>query len=348
VASQYSTVRADLVRDRGLVLDVWMRNRPHFSERRYDWIYGDAARGGAMWLLRSADGATVGTSALMQRQMREGGSSRPFGQAVDLVVDAAHRSVGPALALQRAVTGSCAELGLDGIYAFPNTHSEALMLRSGYTSLGAIDRFTKPLRSAYKIEEVVRVPVLARAASVVVDTALRLAPTNWTHRRRVGSVGLTVNAFDDTFDTLWSASRIPDGLRLGQRDARYLTWRFGGDVHREYRVFVVHAKDRSLLGYAVWYVSKGIANISDLFALDPRAMADVLTLFVPHVRRERVNALSIAYLGPAWLGRLLASFGFFHREEDAKIIVFAPPGSTGADRFTLRDGWYLTEADRDV
>jgi hypothetical protein len=348
VARAYRTASADLVRDRGLVLEVWKRNRPHFSERRYDWIYGDALTGSAMWLLEAADGTTVGASALVQRRMREGGSSRPFGQAVDLVVDAAHRSVGPALALQRAVTGSCAALGLAGIYAFPNTRSEALMLRSGYTLLGAIDRFTKPLRSAYKIEEVVHAPVLARAASFVVDAALRSAPSDWAHRRRPGSVGLAVDAFDDAFDALWSASHLPDVLRLGERDARYLTWRFRGCPHREYRVFAVHAKEGSLLGYAVWYVSKGIANISDLFALDPKAMADVLTLFVPHVRRAEVDAISFAYLGPAWLSRLLASFGFFHRREDAKILVFAPPGSAGADRFILRDGWYLTEADRDV
>jgi hypothetical protein len=347
VPSDYSTTRADLVRDRGQILDVWMRNRPHFSEQRYDWIYGDRTRASAMWLLRAADGATAGASALIQRQLREGGAPYLFGQAVDLVVDAAHRSVGPALALQRAVTGSCASLGLAGIYAFPNARSEAVMLRSGYTSLGSIDRFTKPLRTAYKIDEVVRAPLLARAASLVVDAALRLVPSSWAHRRRAGSVGESVDAFDEAFDRLWTASRLPDELRLGERDARYLTWRFRGFPHKEYRVFVVRAKDGSLLGYAVWYVSKGIANIADLFALDQRAMADFLTLFVPHVRREPVHAVSFAFLGPAWLGHLLASFGFFHRHEDAKIIVFAPPGAAGI-RFTSRDGWYLTEADRDV
>lgn len=301
-----------------------------------------------MWLLQTGDGTTVGASALLQRHLREGGSSRPFGQAVDLVVDAAHRSVGPALALQRSVTGSCAALGLAGIYAFPNSRSESLMLRSGYRSIGDVERFTKPLRSAYKIDEVVQVPVLAQAASFVVDAALRLAPSDWAHRRRIGSSGLTVAAFDDGFDTLCWASRLADGLRLGERDARYLNWRFRGCPQREYRVFAVRVGDGSLLGYAIWYVSNGIANVSDLFALDQRAMAHVLTLFLPHVRREQVDALSFAYLGPAWLGRLLASFGFYHRDEDAKITVFAPPESAGADRLTLPDGWYLTEADRDV
>lgn len=344
----YQTASADLVRDRGQILEVWKRNRPHYSERRYDWIYGNALPASSMWLLHTADGTTVGASALLQRHMREGASSPLFGQAVDLVVDAAHRSVGPALALQRAVTGSCADLGLAGIYAFPNSRSEALMLRGGYTSLGAIDRFTKPLRSAYKIEEVIRAPLLAHAASFLVDTALRLAPADWAHRRRAGSAAVTVDAFDDGFDSLWSASRLPDGLRLGERNARYLNWRFRDCPHRDYRVFVVRANEGSLLGYAVWYVSKGIANISDLFAMDSRAMADVLTQFVPHVRRDKVDAISFAYLGPEWLGRLLSSFGFFHRHEDAKIIVFAPQGVAGADRVALRDGWYLTEADRDV
>lgn len=346
--SAYSTARVDLVRDRSLVLDVWMRNRPHYSEQRYDWIYGDPTRDSAMWLLRAADGAAVGASALIPRQMREGSDRSPFGQAVDLVVDAAHRTAGPALELERAVIGSCAELGLAGIYGFPNARSEALMLRCGFRSLGSVDRFTKPLRSAYKIDEVVPTPFLARTASFVVDAALRLVPSDWAHRRRGGSVGRTVDGFDGAFDALWSASQLPLGLRLGERDARYLTWRFRGYPDKRYGVFVATAPDGSLLGYAVWHVSKRIANISDLFALDPRAMADVLTLFVPHIRREPVDALSFAFLGPAWLGRLLTSFGFFHRDEDAKIIVFVPPGTPDAERLTSRDGWYLTEADRDV
>jgi hypothetical protein len=348
VPSAYSTARADLVEDRGRILDVWMRNRPHFSEQRYDWIYGDRSRESAMWLLRAADGATAGASALIHRQIREGGALYPFGQAVDLVVDAAHRTVGPALALQRAVTGSCASLGLSGIYAFPNARSEAVMLRSGYTSLGAIDRFTKPLRSAYKIDEVLPTPLLARTASFLVDAALRMVPTDWAHRRRAGSQGATVDAFGEAFDQLWSASCLPDGLRLGERDARYLTWRFRGFPQKDYRIFVVRSEEGPILGYAVWYVSKGIANIADLFALDQGAMSDFLTVFVPHVRREPVHALSFAFLGPAWLGSILASFGFFHRHEDAKIIVFVPPGGEHTDRFTSRNGWYLTEADRDV
>lgn len=346
--SAYSAVRADLIRDRGLILDVWMRNRPHYSEPRYDWVYGDATTGSALWLLRAADGTTAGASGLINRQMREGAARYPFGQAVDLLVDAAHRSAGPALELQRAVIRSCADLGLAGLYGFPNARSEALMIRSGYTSLGPIDRFTKPLRSAYKIDEMVGTPFLARTASFVVDAALRLVPSDWAHRRRDGSAGRTVDRFDEGFDALWSASRLPLGLRLGERDARYLTWRFRGYPDKTYRIFVATAPDRSLLGYAVWHVSKRIANISDLFALDQRAMADVLTLFVPHIRREPVDALSFAFLGPVWMSRLLTSFGFFHRHEDAKIIVFAPPGTPEAERFTSRDGWYLTEADRDV
>jgi hypothetical protein len=347
VPSAYSTARADLVKDRGQILDVWMRNRPHYAEQRYDWIYGDRTRESAMWLLRAADGVTAGASALILRELREGGTSYRFGQAVDLVVDAAHRSAGPALELQRAVTGSCADLGLAGIYAFPNARSEALMLRSGYTSLGAIDRFTKPLRSAYKIGEVVHAPFVARAASIVVDATLRLVPSNWAHRRRSGSIGGSVDTFDPAFDALWASSQLPAGLRLGERDASYLTWRFRGYSNKSYRIFVARGTDGSLLGYVVWHVSKGIANIADMFALDQRAMADVLTLFIPHVRREPVDALSFAFIGPAWLGRILQSFGFFHRHEEAKIIVFAPPSAPDA-RFTSRDGWYLTEADRDV
>lgn len=265
-------------------------------------------------------------------------------------MDPAHRSLGPALALQKAVTGSCGELGLEAVYAFPNARADALLLRGGYAILGPLDRWTKPLRSAYKIDKIVRMPLLARAASAVVDAALRLAPQNWAHRTATGVGGEEVSGFDASFDELWSSSRFAKDSIRGDRSAAFLEWRFTTCPQREYRIFRARDADGSLAGYAVWYVSSDIANVADLFARDERSFDTVVGLFARHARRTGVAAISFVYLGPEAIGKRLAAFGFFHRHEDAKVTVFRPQTAPGdpADPFLSRDAWYLTEVDRDV
>ncbi len=266
------------------------------------------------------------------------------------MVDAAHRSLGPALALQRAVTGSCAELGLEAVYAFPNARADALLLRSGYAILGPLDRWTKPLRSAYKIDKIIRVPFVAQAASAVVDAALRLLPANWAHRTARGLVGEEVSGFDASFEELWTNSRFAGDSIRGDRSAAYLEWRFTTCPQRDYRIFRVRDARGSLAGYAVWYVSSDMAIVADLFARDEGSLDAVLGLFTGHARRTGVAAISFVYLGPESIGRHLAAFGFFHRPEDAKVTVFRPEAArSGADDpYLRRDAWYITEVDRDV
>lgn len=347
MSTAYRTVRADLVADRAAIASVWTRNRPRFSEGRYDWIYGGSApRPAAVWLLYAGEGV-VGASALLIRRVRDGAADRSLGQAIDLVVDPAHRSVGPALALQRAVTSSCGEHDLSAIYGFPNPRSEALMLRGGYRPIGTIERWTKPLRSVYKIEPLLKLPGLSQAVALVVDGALRLSPSEWAHRDARGAVGEEVASFDPSFDELWRSSRLVAGTLHGDRGAEYLTWRFTRCPHRSYRIFRVRDAAGATSGYAVWYPSRETANLADLYARDEDAMTEVVHRLVPHVRRSGAAALSFVYLGPPSIGRRLSRLGFFHRNEEAKVIVYAPPGGPIEGRSRPAD-WYLTEADRDV
>jgi len=61
-------------------------------------------------------------------------------------------------------------------------------------------------------------------------------------------------------------------------------------------------------------------------------------------------AVSFVYLGPPSIGDRLSAFGFFHRPEEAKIVVFRPRelDKKESERLLRRESWFLTEADRDV
>src|SRR5260221_2980409 len=90
--------------DRSTILELWGRNLPTAAAGRYAWMY--EAGPAQSWLARTADGAVVGSTGLMAREMKFGLTRCRVGQAIDLNVDSDHRTGGPALKLQRAVVAA--------------------------------------------------------------------------------------------------------------------------------------------------------------------------------------------------------------------------------------------------
>ena len=98
---------ADPKNDAAAVLGLWDRNSWPADRGRYMWMYEESAPlPSFLWLAMTRAGETVGSAGLLGRRVRIGPGEAVVGQAVNLVVDARHRTLGPAVQLQRAVTAS--------------------------------------------------------------------------------------------------------------------------------------------------------------------------------------------------------------------------------------------------
>src|SRR5216683_8124218 len=94
-----------LDRDKAELLNVLQRNLPTLSHAdRFEWLYhGNPA--GPSWSWFAYDRAThqvVGVASLFSRAMWIGGEVKLCGQVGDFAVHQTHRSLGPAVLLQRA------------------------------------------------------------------------------------------------------------------------------------------------------------------------------------------------------------------------------------------------------
>src|SRR5262249_28885102 len=96
------------------------------------------------WLLLAGD-QVVGTAGLGLRRLFLDGVTAQVGLASDFAVDPEHRSVQPALQLQKAVL-ACLGDDLPLIYGLPNRKSSAVFRRLGYQEVGTLRRFVKVLR----------------------------------------------------------------------------------------------------------------------------------------------------------------------------------------------------------
>lgn len=336
----YRVAQADLACDRTALVSVWARNLAGPTEERLGWLYS-AEGGGRCWLLRTQEGDVVGSTGLAPRRLRIGGRDVPAGQAVDLAVDREHRTLGPAVTLQRALLAELEGVGISLAYAFPNHSSEPILARAGYRTVGAMIRWVKPLRVSHLLRG--RLPrwAAARTLSAPVDWAFAAASRDRRIRPPRDLAVTVVDRVEPRFDDLFERAAGQFGL-VGDRSAAYLAWRFQRNPERRYEILVLRRGD-VLRGYVVYRIDAGIARVADLLADAPESWEWLLAACIGRARAAGLGAVSLVYLGAADVQESLARFGFYQRGRDTSVMVHGEPLSlppTGE--------WHLTEADRDA
>ena len=347
-ATRYVVHAADESVHSADVVDVWTGSlRTNDGDRRHAWIYRDNPSGPAScWVLRdTAGGNVVGTAAVFPRCLTGMGRTWRAGITGDFAVKPAHRAIGPALMLQRAVIGACQGGKYDFVYGFPNGASRPVQVRAGFRDLGPATHLRKTLRSAPALAR--RYGATAGLAGPVVDALLRL-------RERGAGTGSQfrfheTTTFDERFDAF--VARLGTQLPLtGERTSRYLNWRFGSAPDGPYRTLVMeHGPDSEIAGYLVWCVREREAVIVDLLAED--AEHGVLALATELLRRLRqlpVDAVRARYFGAPRLADVLRPLGFRAGQSGRHVVIYVPPHIASADALVDRNNWYLLEGDSDL
>lgn len=343
----YTISQLDQDRDREAILDLWTRNLPDASADRYAWLYQTGTA--TSWLLTADQGAVVGATGLMDRALRVLGSRVRAGQAIDLNVDKDHRSVGPALGLQRAVTANVNSRQYGLIYALPIAQSEPVLRRAGYRVLGEMGRWAKPLCCQDVLRGWLRRPLPRKAAATVVNRLLHLATAETYYRRPAGVRVETTDRFDRRFDVLWETASQQFPV-VGERTSQYLTWRFCRCPEIRHQVFCLLGADGQLLAYLVYHRREGTIYISDFLFANPQTLDVLLAEFLRRMRREKAKAVITAYLGPELVCRKLRRFGFWRRPAARRVLLCVDRQQFGARLEEVFDteNWYLTRADADT
>lgn len=356
VTQRYSVRSADLSKDREQITGIWRRNlslsgvteQPHSNDaRKFHWQFLDNPAGqGRCWLLY-ADGEAVGTSALSLRRVIADGRVVTAGVAGDLAVDKAHRSLQPALALQKAVIASAGP-EIDFVYGLPNERAMPLMKRAGYSAAAEVHRFASVLRSAEYVRRHRRLRMLAPLASVA-DSVRALIRKRQVRIERIGT-------FCERFEELWDRCKPQSGV-VTVRDRSFLEWRFTHCPLRQYETVVTSAsKAGRLNGYAVFTIQDGLVHCADLFVSDyQRDVPPLLSMMATRGYEAGAAALSIPGVLPPPLLDVLIACGFRQRTGPAggpstgttvrarTLLAYA----SRPDHSAHKGPWYFTPADED-
>jgi hypothetical protein len=344
----YAVRCADCERDRDSILALWQAAFPDVGKHsiKYDWCYGTTPVGeGRLYLLEHGEDATViGVQGVVPRRWWQHGKVKGAGILADLAVAKYFRSIGPALTLVRRVIEIERNLAnAELLYGFPNSKSEALYRRAGYTKLGEITRYARPLRLRYWLSRKGLPTALVTLVSAIADLALqiRVALSATFVSRQWHCVAGT--GFDHRFDALWSRVAMQAGPMV-PRDSDYLRWRFCNNFAGQVQVMVLETGDGHLDGYVIYTVGENkIVSILDFLAVDSaKALPVLLKSFVHEMSSRGYYGITLEFYGPQPIADVLIHSGFSPRESNPIYVVLsesasglfqgAPPYFTSSDR----------------
>jgi len=347
IAMSYETL-ATCTDDRETILELWQRNLPTATTCRYSWLYRDGpARD---WLLHDEEGDAIGSVGLMERRFRVQDRLVTAGQAVDMNVDQGHRSLGPALQLQRKAIEASEEQEFKFVYGLCDRRSQLVLRRMGYRLLGDVGRWAKPLTSEPFLPGWLRSKWMRRPACLAADIGMCLSSGELWQRRPKDTRVEVVDRYDDRFDRLWmrAAERLPI---LGERSAEYLNWRFGDDPDVRYRALTFADAEDELRGYLVYDLKGTTAHVADFLCDEPAHLAVLLPQLFVIASRAGMESVVVESLIPDSIAHLLRRFGFWRRPSNWPFLVYAPKAD--AEEWEEKglfdiESWYLTRADVDT
>lgn len=331
---------------------LWEQVYGGFSAVRYDWLYVNNPAGAATVCLLRDEGSDqiVGSTALLPRTLVSNGTIIRAAIAADLMVDHRHRSLGPAIVLQKGILGRLTETCIDVVYAFPNPKSIPMTRRIGYRQVTQRMALVLPLRAETFLRERIPHKGLRMVAAMLIDIGLYLRPRFYKPVPSPGFDHFVAESFDDSFDEIWS--RIRSGyVLIGEKTATFLNWRYRDSPLGQYTVFgLCRRNQQAIAGYVVHSRRDGRLHIAD-FAWDPAhiSLEELLIRFARWSSANRAEAVSVALAASPDLIHRFCRAGFHLREAIDPLTVFTPdsqPISIEAE--PDRGSWYLVPGDNDA
>jgi hypothetical protein len=356
VSARYSIVSGDPRADRLEVLAIATRNHPGTRERvelRYGKYYESNPLGPpSIFFARDNDSGTlVGMTALFPTTLWVAGQLLPAAIGADFAVDAGHRGLGPAVALQRATTSALSERNLKCAYGSPNEASEPIVGRAGYADVGRLTRFVKLLTARPVVDRYIRRPRLAALASIAAGPVVSVVSRERIHRRSARFSVDRPEVFDKRFVSLWDIARDHHGA-TSERSAELLNWRYEKtgpvEARRKYSIFAL-AEGKGVAGYVVYRLGDDARLVYDLVCLPDKSVIDaLLSEFILDARDRKAAAIDLGYVGPVGLltGRLRA-FGFLQRTAQNGLRVYVDGEARFGVDLLNGENWYFLTGDTD-
>ena len=335
-------------RDRDAVIAVWRGNlgREDRLAAKYDWFYLGCPFGQPLLqVMRHEPTATpVGVAAAGPRRMLAGGVELGAGVLVDMAVTAEHRSLGPALMLQKKMMAAGIER-FDLLYGFPNPKAAPVFKRVGYSELAPLVRYARVLRYAGHLERLMPAAA-ARPLGWLLDGATRAWQEVAARRGRAPRWHARwADRVDPRMDELWA--RSDHGTEpIAARDLAMLRWRFDeAPLPKTRYLLLSDPSGRELQAWFACEADGSTLHVRDFWSVDGAQGVgqSFIAALLQAARTAGHSSVSVEYAGPVHRRAPWLDAGFIARTR-RQVFVKWRDAATGGDS---RSDLHLTSADED-
>ena len=343
--SGYRVERGSAADDGDRVISIWRGNLGQVDRlaAKYDWFYRRNPFGDPLLLLlwHQPSSAMVGVAAAGPRLMQLAGKVLRAGVLVDMAVMAEHRSLFPALMLQK-------QLMVDGmahfeiLYGFPNPKAAAVFKRVGYAQRANIVRYAAVVLARHYLARCGVPGVLAGIAGAAIDALFIFR--RWLSRLSDRSLSIEwIDRADERMDKL-SAATQGSGALHAIRDSRFLRWRFDESPKTQCRYLCI-SDQRQGTGLLAWFACQKedqSLHVRDFWSIDGVAglQRRFLSILLSYGRRAGYASVSMEFLGDDAVIHSLRAAGF---EPRGSRPVFCTQSAALPEAV----GLHLTSADED-
>jgi len=311
---------ANLTDDKPILTGLTSRFlRADANEKRYDWLYRENPFGEAhAWIACDKGDRAIGMAALFPRSMYCGGATVRGCVLGDFCVAPEHRTVGPALQLQRACLHAVESEEFAVAYDFPSGAMLVIYKHLGIQPQEQSVRMAKVLR-ADRISGQLKVPGVTRALVGTANFVLGIedrtsaAPSKVECALQEGPCGEEYSELADAVGSSQGTCTV--------RSAEYLNWRYRRHPQVEYEFLTARLRNQ-LLAYCVFTQSNDNATVAEFFGkADDRVLTGLLRKLAALLRNRGVATLSLPILSTDPRTRLLRRVGFRARESVPVLVL---------------------------
>lgn len=348
--NKYTIIEADVTNNEKDILSILISNLNGQSQERYLWNYKKCPYGDAKcWLTKEEISNTfVGSGALFSRKILIKGHKVYVGIAGDFVIEKKHRSLGPALKLQKTIQESIERNNLSFIYGIPNKLSEMLFLKIGYKKVGEFKRFVKIIKAEYKTKKNLQPSFLTKLFSEVINFIIKFVSKETNYKKSLNYSIEMPNYFDGRFDRLWE--KIPKESKIiGERTSEFLNWRYKHSPDKFYKIFCLVGLEENILGYIIYHILENMCYISDISFIASEGVLDsLLAEFSLFSRRSGFGSISILCLDNEMFEKKFKEFNFFIKKEDSENLIVYTQDSALKNDLLDKQKWHFFSGDNDV
>lgn len=316
---------------------------------KHKWFYEDNIYGESSCLILRENNTSevVGSTAVFPRKLYINKKIIEAGITGDFGVSPEHRSLGPALKLQKATIQCCIDGKFDLLYGYANKKSAPVQKRAGFKLVGYPARYVRYISSYSLLLRYIKNRFLSKFISFFLDIIMKLFSYEIFSRRGLNYKFEVDIPVDEKFDRLWESAEKP-ALIVGKRDKQFVSWRFQQGDYKPYRLFTISEKNaQEMLGYIVFYEKETHVRIADVFCKNEFVFYDLINGFLNFAQKNKYYTVDLVYLGNVKFKSILEKCRFIRRVSDATFFVYLKNDDKFNNIPLNENSWYYLEGDGD-